>query len=245
MGIFRKPFSRAHSDLAIALLALIAVLLVLAFAPGPFAGLRQHLGFGEGSGGVDLDAPIGGPFRLVDQQGRTVTDRDFRDRYMLVTFGYSFCPDVCPLSLLNITRALKIFRREDPARAAMIRPVFISIDPERDTPETLAAFASHFDPSLVALTGSLPEIRRVALQYGVEFEKRQDASLNGYLMDHTAFIFLMGPDGQYLIHMPSDARPGYIRLQFDRFVCRPTSRQPRLPTGCPDLDDEARRTIAR
>lgn len=244
--MIRKPFAKGRSEATIALVILLAVLAVFLFAPAPFSELRRHLGFGEEDDAVvDLDAPIGGPFRLVDQQGRTVSDRDFRGRYMLVVFGYSYCPDVCPLSLLNITHALEIFRRDDPARAAMIQPVFISIDPERDTPETLARFTSHFDPSLVALTGPLPAIHRVALQYGVEFEKREDESVNGYLMDHTAFIFLMGPDGQYLIHMPSDAQPGYIRLQFDRFVCRPTSRQQQLPEGCPELDEKERRSVTR
>ncbi len=236
---------RRIPDPIVALIALAAVLLVLALAPGPFAELRHRLGFGGNEAAVDLDAPIGGPFRLIDQEGRTVTDRDFRERYMLVVFGYSYCPDVCPLSLMNVTRALEIFRRDDPKRAALVQPVFISIDPERDTPETLLSFASHFDPSLVALTGPPHEIRRVALQYGVEFEKREDPSVNGYLMDHTAFIFLMGPQGRYLTHMPSDSRPGYIRLQFDRFVCRPTSQQEKLPAACPAMDDDTRRAVTR
>ena len=205
-----------------ALAVLLAVLVGIVLAVPELRGRLMALA-GLESGplaGVDLDAPIGGPFTLVDEQGRTVRDTDFRGRYMLVFFGYASCPDVCPLTLLNVSRGLEMFAHDDPVRARLVQPVFITVDPARDTPAALRAFHQNFDPRIRMLTGSPQAIARTAAQYGVEFRKVEDPRVEGYLMEHTAFIFLMDRAGRYLTHLPSDAQPGLIRLALDNRVCR-------------------------
>jgi protein SCO1 len=138
---------------------------------------------------------IGGAFTLTDQNGEVRHDRDFRDKLMLVYFGYSYCPDVCPTTLLAITRALK---RLGP-RAKAITPIFITVDPDRDTPKQLRTYISNFDPRFVALTGTPAEIAKVASEYHVYYKKRFAAD-GSYTMDHSSAIYLMGRDGHYIGH---------------------------------------------
>jgi cytochrome oxidase Cu insertion factor (SCO1/SenC/PrrC family) len=148
---------------------------------------------------------IGGPFELVDQHGATRTDEDFRGSYMLTYFGFTYCPDTCPTALLKITDALEELVRRDVPKAERIVPVFISVDPERDTPEVLRGYAAHFHPRLVALTGTQTELERLGRAYGVFFAKVPMGGPGEYLMDHTGFVYLIGPDGKYLEHFESDA----------------------------------------
>jgi protein SCO1/2 len=146
---------------------------------------------------------IGGPFTLTDQHGHLRTDRDFRGSYMLIYFGYSFCPDVCPAALLKMTDALAKLEKQEPLKAQKIVPVFITVDPERDTPQHLKDYAAHFSPRLVALSGDADALRAVAYPYGVFFAK-VPVQGGSYLMDHTGFIYLMGPDGRYITHFEDD-----------------------------------------
>ena len=146
-------------------------------------------------------ARVGGPFELIDQNGGTRTDRDFRGRYMLVSFGYTYCPDICPTTLLSMSQALRGFESSDAALAAKVVPIFVTIDPERDTVETLAAYAPSFHPALVTLTGAPERIAQVAKAYLVYYAKApQKSGEEDYLMDHSSHIYLMGPDGAYLTH---------------------------------------------
>jgi len=209
--------------------ALVVVLVALVGVLFAVPELRNRLvalaGFDDVSvDDIDLDAPIGGPFTLIDENGRTVRDRDFRGRYMVLFFGYTSCPDVCPLTLLHVTRGLEMFMRDDPVRAALVQPIFVTVDPERDTPAALKAFHQNFSPRIIMLTGEKRAIARLAAQYGVEFRKVADPRVAGYLMEHTAFLFLMDRDGRYVTHLPSDAQPGLIRLTLDNWICRRTER---------------------
>ena len=165
-------------------------------APG--VALLVALG-APGAGAVS----IGGPFELVDQDGAVRTDQDFRGAYMLMYFGFTYCPDTCPTALLKITHALEDLAARSPAAAERVVPVFISVDPERDTPEALRSYAENFDPRLVALTGAPRELERLGRTYGVFFAKVPTGEPGEYLMDHTGFIYLMGPDGEYLEHFES------------------------------------------
>ena len=128
-------------------------------------------------------------------RARPRSDRDFRGRYLLLTFGYTYCPDVCPTSLMTMTAALDRLAESDPGLARRVVPLLITVDPERDTVEVLAAYATHFHESLVALTGTPEQIAAAAEAYRVYYAK---AEVEGgdYLMDHSAFIFLMGPEGR-------------------------------------------------
>lgn len=149
---------------------------------------------GAVAGGVQV-APgvsLGGPFTLVDQTGKTVTERDFAGRGMLVYFGFTYCPDVCPTELGTIAAALDAM---GPA-GERVTPVLISIDPERDTPEALADYVSRFHPRMVGLTGTAEQVAQAARAYRVYYAKVQPRDSSDYLMDHSSFIYFVGPDGR-------------------------------------------------
>ena len=142
-------------------------------------------------------ALIGGPFSLVDQNGNRVTEKDFRDRYMLVFFGFTSCPDVCPAGLQLATAVLdKLGEKAD-----RVVPVFISVDPERDTPEKLNEYVQNFDARFVGLTGTPDEIAKAAKAYRVYYKKVPNADLpDDYTIDHTAIFYLMDPKGEFVTH---------------------------------------------
>lgn len=136
---------------------------------------------------------IGGPFILVNQDGDSVTDEDFRGAFMLIAFGYTNCPDVCPATLMTMASAINVLGPD----AAKVRAIFISVDPARDTPERLKEYVGSFGPRFVGLTGPDSFVANAAKKYGVTYAKVANAS-GGYSVDHTAGIFLMGPDGSFL-----------------------------------------------
>lgn len=158
---------------------------------------------------------IGGPFTLVDQDGKTVTDRDFRGRLMLIYFGYTFCPDVCPTELQVMSTALDALG----ARADGVQPLFITIDPDRDTGPVLAEYLSHFHPRLRGLTGTPAQIRAVTRVYHVYYARAGKG--DDYLMDHSSIVFLMGRDGSYLTHFRADAAPKDMAATIARFLDQP------------------------
>lgn len=136
---------------------------------------------------------IGGPFHLTDTAGRSVTEADFRGRWMLVYFGYSFCPDVCPTELETIAAALHNLGPE----ASRVAPIFITVDPGRDTPQVLSRYVRLFDARLIGLTGTPAEIAAAARAYRVFYAKVREQDGGAYSMDHSSFIYLMGPDGSF------------------------------------------------
>lgn len=146
-------------------------------------------------------ARIGGPFTLTDQNGRRTTERNFAGRYRIMYFGYTFCPDVCPVDAQNIGAALREVEKRDAALARRIVPVFVSVDPARDTPAVLKQFVSAFHPRFVGLTGTPQEIARAAKEYGIFFA-RGKGTADGYLMEHSRQIYLMDPNGKPLAILP-------------------------------------------
>jgi cytochrome oxidase Cu insertion factor (SCO1/SenC/PrrC family) len=143
--------------------------------------------------------PVGGPFELVDHTGRIRTERDFRGRLMLVYFGFTYCPDVCPTDLQAIGLAMDRLGSD----ADNVQPLFITVDPERDTPQHLAEYVPLFHPRLIGLTGSLDAIRKAADAYKVYSAKVPLGKGQGdYTVDHTAFIYLMDRNGDYLGFFP-------------------------------------------
>jgi len=149
-------------------------------------------------------ARIGGPFTLTDQNGRTVRDTDFAGKYRLVYFGYSFCPDICPVDLQKLMRGLSQFEKADPARGAKIAPLFITVDPARDTPEALKPFVARYHPRLLGLTGTPEQIAAVAKAYVVTYHKVDGSVPDRYLMAHSQLAFLMDPAGKPLALLPLD-----------------------------------------
>ncbi len=163
-------------------------------------------------------AAIGGPFALTDQNGRTVTDRDFAGRYRIMYFGYTFCPDVCPVDMQHIGAAMRLLETSDPKLAARIVPVFVSVDPARDTPAVLKAFVGAFSPRIVGLTGSAPAIAKVAKEYGVYYAKGDPAPGGGYMVNHSRVAFLMDPSGKPLVLLPSEQDPQAIVAEIERWA---------------------------
>jgi cytochrome oxidase Cu insertion factor (SCO1/SenC/PrrC family) len=158
-----------------------------------------------GAGGVQLPQglSLGGPFSLTNQAGQPVTERDYAGRWMLVYFGYSFCPDVCPTELGTMAAALDAL---GPA-AERVTPVFVTVDPQRDTPAALADYVARFHPRLQGLTGTPEQVAEVARRYRVYYARAQRPDMTDYLMDHSSFIYLVGPDGRVRSLFRPDQRP--------------------------------------
>lgn len=164
-------------------------------------------------------ARIGGPFTLTNQDGARTADTAFAGKYRIVYFGYSYCPDVCPTDLALITAGLKAFEAKDAARAAKVQPLFITIDPARDTPPRLKTYLADFHPRLIGLTGSEAEITAAARAYGVPFSKGEGNGAD-YLMNHGNQVYLMAPDGKPIALMPTEAgkTPKDFAAELDRWV---------------------------
>jgi protein SCO1/2 len=158
---------------------------------------------------------IGGPFRLVAANGATVTDRSYRGKWLLVFFGYSRCTDACPLALANIGRALD----ELGGAAARFQPLFITVDPRRDTPPVLAAYMKSFDPRIVALTGSDSEIAAAAKAYRVYYAPENPAKSDAEI-DHSDFIYVMSPRGRFVRVLAGNLAPKDMAAALSRVIGR-------------------------
>jgi len=170
--------------------------LAIAVAVGVVALGGRYLMLG---GGSEQAAAIGGPFELVNGQGETVTDQDFRGTYMLIYFGYTYCPDVCPTALQTVARAMQMIPED---AAEKVTPVFISVDPDRDSPEHVGRYVDAFHDRMVGLTGSPEQVKAAADAYKVYYAKvdQEGADDDTYLMDHSSIVYLMGPDGTFVTH---------------------------------------------
>ena len=218
------------------LVRLIALLLVLLLggtwayawatrAPGEgigeaFAG-RLALLFGSqqpvpAMGGVQLPQGmmLGGPFSLTDQTGKAVTERDFAGRWMLLYFGYTYCPDVCPTELGTIAAAVDLLG----PLAEQVVPALVTIDPQRDTVDKLADYVGRFHPRMQGLTGSAQQIAEITRRYRVYYGRTQRTEATDYLMDHSGFVYLVGPDARVRSLFRPEASPediaGAIRAQL-------------------------------
>lgn len=194
--------------------AVIVVLAGLCLAGG--ALVWRNL---SNTGSASEDAvPIGGPFSLTDHTGKPVTEKSWPGKHLLVYFGYSFCPDVCPGDLQNMALALTTLEKSRPAAAAKIQPLFITIDPERDTQQALKSYVGLFHPRLVGLTGSAEQIERAKQSYRVYAVKREDGSSSDYLMDHSALVYLISPEGKYEAHFTSNTPPADMAKRIAELI---------------------------
>ena len=149
---------------------------------------------------TQCEARIGGAFTLTDAHGKRITDDILKGHYSLMYFGFTHCPDVCPLALGMMTEALKI---AGPV-AENVVPVFITVDPERDTPQAMGEYVANFHPRFVALTGSVEEVAAMTTAWRVYFAKQGGGNPDEYTMAHSDFIYLIGPDGRYLTHFRAE-----------------------------------------
>ena len=180
--------SNMNRKLHIAVVALVVVV----FAFGAWLNLRiDDPPENAAVGGLVVNVDLGGPFELTDHTGSSFSEADLAGDYALIYFGYTFCPDVCPTELGEIATAIDELG-DDGAR---VRPVMISIDPERDTPEILSEYVSLFHERLVGLTGNTEDVRDVAAKFRVFYRRFEDPNYTYYLMDHTSFVYLLAPSG--------------------------------------------------
>jgi cytochrome oxidase Cu insertion factor (SCO1/SenC/PrrC family) len=187
----------AASSLLVALVVLAGVTAYLA-GVWPFAGKLQQAAESQGR------ALIGGPFSLVDHTGQRVTEATFAGRAKLMFFGYTYCPDMCPLGLATIAAA---YEQLTPEERAGVVPIFVTVDPERDTVEAIADYVDLFHPELVGLTGTAEEVAAAAGVYRVYYRKATSESATDYLVDHSTFTYLMDGDNEYVSHFGHDATP--------------------------------------
>jgi cytochrome oxidase Cu insertion factor (SCO1/SenC/PrrC family) len=184
-------------------LALVVLALATTYVLGlwPFAGKLEEVAEGQGQ------ALVGGPFSLVDHTGRRVTEADFAGRSKLMYFGYTYCPDVCPLGLATMAAA---YDRLSPDEQEQVALIFVSVDPERDTVPAMADYVDLFHPQFVGLTGTLEETDAMAKAYRVYYRKAESESATEYLVDHSAFTYLMDGENRYVTHFGHDAKPDDI-----------------------------------
>jgi len=180
--------------------ALLVLVLVTAYVAGvwPFGGKLEEVAESQGR------ALVGGPFSLVDHTGRRVTEADFAGQSKLMFFGYTYCPDMCPLGLATIAAA---YDQLDPAEQAQLVPIFVTVDPERDTVDAIADYVDLFHPAMVGLTGTVDETDAAARAYRVYYRKAESESATDYLVDHSTFTYLMDGDNHYVTHFGHDASP--------------------------------------
>ena len=188
-----------------------AVAAVWLWGEGDKMAVRTDAGQVSGSG----TPSIGGPFALTDQMGLRVTNEKFAGKYMLIYFGFTFCPDVCPTELQVMSGAVDALGTD----GAKVQPIFVTVDPERDTPEVLARYVKQFSPRLIGLTGSPQDIAKITEEYRVYYEKVKDDSSSGdYSMDHSSIIYLMGPDGGFLTFFPPGTSPEEMAEKIKTFM---------------------------
>lgn len=195
---------------ALAALAAVALLLMLLMrVQGPAVT-------GTGTGGAP---DIGGPFSLTDHHGRRITEAALTGHLTLIYFGYTSCPDVCPVELQNIGAAFDRLNGEDPEKLARLQGFFITVDPERDTQAALADYMPNFHPKIAGLTGSPAETAAAARAYKVYFNKAQAApGEKSYLVDHSGIVYLMGPDGKFLAHFSPNTPPDQIAAKLRDYL---------------------------
>jgi protein SCO1/2 len=204
MNTTTKPKTPPNRLLYATMGLLLAVLLVGA---GGFLWLSSN--------GGNSPISIGGPFTLQDGSGKPVTDRDFRGKYMLVYFGYTFCPDVCPTTLNAVADAMD---KLGPA-SSRIQPVFITVDPKRDTPQVVKQYAAAFGPRIVGLTGTAEQIAEAAKEYRVYYaEHRTGSGPNDYSMDHSSVLYLMNPEGAFVAPVRADQSGDEIAANLKKLM---------------------------
>ncbi|MDE2167481.1 MAG: SCO family protein [Alphaproteobacteria bacterium] len=188
---------------------LLVFLLVLAVLIAGFGYENGWFGDGPPPG-----LPLGGPFSLTDQNGATRTDVDFRGKLMLIYFGYTNCPDTCPATLTEIIKALDVL---GPAGAG-VEPIFITVDPARDTPARLKTYAANFSPRLIALTGTPAQLAAVEREFRVYASKEPGGPVDDALLDHSSFIYLMGRDGKLARVIPPGEKPADLADDIRKYL---------------------------
>lgn len=163
-------------------------------------------------------AMIGGPFELLDKNGKTVRWSDFDGKYRMIYFGYTYCPDVCPLDVQRMMQAYARFKKAEPELAAQVQPIFVTVDPARDTPAKVGEFAAAFSDDLIGLTGTPDKIDAAAKAFGVFYEKAPPGTDGAYLVNHSRTAYLMDRDGKPIALLPVDEGADQVFAELERWV---------------------------
>lgn len=163
-------------------------------------------------------AAIGGDFELIDENGETAREADFAGQNRVIYFGYAFCPDVCPFDMQKLGQAMRILEADNPALAERITPIFISVDPARDSPEVLIEFTDSFHPRMIGMSGSPEAIATAAERYGVYYAIGEDDGTGSYPVDHSNNAILFGPEGEPLAILPIQDSPEAIAETLIRWA---------------------------
>lgn len=206
----KRTLSIGQIGIMMVALGAIAVIAIVAWQRIADTGTTETA---EGAG-FSAAVKIGGPFTLTNHLGEKVTDSAYRGKFMFVYFGYGYCPDVCPTELANMAAAADLMG--DDAKALQL--LFVTVDPERDSTEFLSEYVVQFHPTFVGLTGSPAEIASVAKSYRVFYRKSKDEDSTDYLMDHSSFVYLMGPDGEFLTMFRGGTDPEAIAKTVARYI---------------------------
>jgi protein SCO1/2 len=192
-------------------IALVVIASITSYTLGvwPFAGALEDVGESQGQ------ALIGGPFELIDHTGKRTTESDFAGRAKLMYFGYTYCPDMCPLGLATIAAA---YDQLGPEEQAQVVPIFVTVDPERDTVAVVADYVDLFHPAMVGLTGTVEQTDAAAEAYRVYYRKAESESMNEYLVDHSTFTYLMDGENRYVTHFAHDASPADLVAGIRRYL---------------------------
>jgi protein SCO1/2 len=163
-------------------------------------------------------AAIGGPFALVDSAGKTVRWSDFDGKYRMIYFGYAYCPDVCPLDVQRMMQGYKRFKEAEPELAAQVQPLFVTIDPARDTPDVVGEFTSAFSDDLIGLTGTPEQVAAAAKAFAVYYTKGEESEGGGYMMDHSRAAYLMGRKGEPIALLPVEKSAAEVAAELEKWV---------------------------
>jgi protein SCO1 len=185
----------------------VALMVAVCTAPAPSPGPPPLAG-----------AKIGGPFTLIDQDERRVTDQSYSGQWRVMYFGYTFCPDICPTDVANLARGMKRFAEKDAARAARTRLIMVSVDPGRDTPAQMKAFTAQFLPNMIGLTGDAKAIESTARSYGIAYSIEPGQTKDAYLVDHSRVTYLMSPDNKPVALVPHDGSAEAIAAELDKWI---------------------------
>lgn len=188
------------------------LIIVLALAAGIYQGgeFNQHENE-TNTEGVKSSEPVGNTFTLVDHTGQIRTDTDYKGKFLLVYFGYAFCPDVCPTALQRMAASLRSIEAVNIEAAEKIQPLFISLDPERDTQSVLAAYVAFFHPRLIGMTGTREQLKKITSQYQVYYSLPEEKDKGeSYLVEHSSAMYLVGPSGNSIQHFTHDTSSAEI-----------------------------------
>ncbi|MCG2842702.1 SCO family protein [Sandaracinobacter sp. RS1-74] len=204
-----QPSKARASRLPFILLAVALALLAALWFLRPEKGPEGNL----------TGAAVGGPFSLVDETGAAVGNDSYDGKWRLMYFGFTYCPDICPTDAAKMAAALKSFEEKHPEAAQKLQPLFVTVDPERDTPEALREFTDSFHPKLIGLTGSRAQVDAALKTFRIYASKVPGVTEGSYTYDHLAIFYLMDPEGKPVEFLASTtATPEQVAAMLERFV---------------------------